>query len=102
VSRLGHVLVIAGLCAIGAALALNASAWPGTAVATVGAVLVAIEGLAEWAKMEANARLSSATETRLEGLERRLIRLGETLDQRTTDLTARVETAERRDALGRM
>jgi hypothetical protein len=91
VSRLGHVLVIAGLCAVGAALALNASAWPGTVVATVGAVLVAIEGLAEWAARAESAVHATAAADRLDALA-----------QATARLESKVEALERRDALGRM
>lgn len=90
-SRLGHLLSFAGLLAVAAALALNASAWPGAAVAAVGAVLVAIEGLAQWAKAEESSRHWITTAERLDMLETQLVQLA-----------ARLETAERRDALGRM
>jgi ABC-type protease/lipase transport system fused ATPase/permease subunit len=91
VSRLGHLLAFAGLLAVGAALVLDASAWPGAAVATVGALLVAIDGLAQWATTEENSRHWTATAERLDALEKQL-----------AQLAARLETAERRDALGRM
>lgn len=90
-SRLGHLLAFAGLLASGAALALNASAWPGAAIATVGALLVAIDGLARWATAEENSRHCGATAERLDALEKQL-----------AQQASRLEAAERRDALGRM
>ena len=101
-SRLGHLLAIAGVVAMSAALALNASAWPGVVLASVGAAVVTIGCLAQWADAESADTRHRRTADQLEALERRLMRLGDTLDQRTAELTARLETAERRDALGRM
>lgn len=90
-SRLGHLLAFAGLLAVGAALALNTSAWPGTAVATVGALVVTVDCLARWADAEsADTRHRRANE-RLDALEKQL-----------TQMASRLEGAERRDALGRM
>lgn len=90
-SRLGHLLAFAGLLAVGAALGLSTSAWPGAALATVGALVVTIDRLARWADAEsADTRHRRANE-RLDALEKQL-----------GQLASRLEAAERRDALGRM
>lgn len=97
-SRLGHLLAFAGLLLVGVALALNTSAWPGAAIATVGALVVVVDSLARWADAEsADTRRRRAAE-QLDALERRL----GSVEEQMALLSARLETAERRDALGRM